>query len=278
MDISSKDLLSNIFPDAYYAVHRNCQPSWKLNRTTLNFHNLMLIYDGEGTFYKDGDRFTVSKGELIYFKPGDIREAYTSSSKLMKCFAVEFLYTCPILKDSHWQLQDCDLPFSTCQRIEDEYLFRRLMDLFTEFTDLKLSMKGTAAVKERALFTEILSLLIKYKNGTHYSYSNLKKVEKVVNYMVQNYTENITLKKLGDYLNISPSYLGNIFKEVTGQSVIDYLIHIRINKAKHFLIDGLTVSETAKKVGFNDIFYFSRAFKKYEGLTPSQFAENPTAY
>jgi YesN/AraC family two-component response regulator len=94
--------------------------------------------------------------------------------------------------------------------------------------------------------------------------------------MIQNYNQPITLKSLADYLQISPSYLGNIFKSITGKSVINYLIHIRINKAKHFLKDGLTVSETARKVGFNDVFYFSRAFKKYEGITPSQFIKTTT--
>ncbi|WP_127836806.1 AraC family transcriptional regulator [Clostridium prolinivorans] len=276
MESYSKELLVNIFPIISYAVNRDCPPSWKLVKTTINFHNLMLLYDGEAVFFKNGDMFKASKGDLIYYKPGDIREAYTFPSNPMKCFAVEFLYTCPILNNSKWTLTNCDLPFKTIEKLEDEYLFRKLFDLFYELTNLKLSIKGTTTIKERAVFTEILSLLFQYEKRPHYSYSNFKKVDKVINYMIQNYNQPITLKSLADYLQISPSYLGNIFKSITGKSVIDYLIHIRINKAKHFLKDGLTVSETARKVGFNDVFYFSRAFKKYEGITPSQFIKTTT--
>ncbi|HBM81303.1 MAG TPA: AraC family transcriptional regulator, partial [Clostridiaceae bacterium] len=72
---------------------------------------------------------------------------------------------------------------------------------------------------------------------------------------------------------ISPSYLGSMFKNITGKSVISYLIDIRINKSKQFLRDGLSVSEASQKVGFHDIFYFSRIFKKRQGITPSEFTK-----
>ncbi|WP_421757430.1 helix-turn-helix transcriptional regulator [Clostridium beijerinckii] len=58
---------------------------------------------------------------------------------------------------------------------------------------------------------------------------------------------------------------------MTGKSPISYLIDIRIRKSKDLLKDGHTVSDVSYLVGFNDIFYFSKCFKKYVGVSPSQY-------
>jgi YesN/AraC family two-component response regulator len=181
------------------------------------------------------------------------------------------LYTCPTFENGSWKLLNIELPFSHVQKIEDEHLFSRLADLFTLLTRSALSSKSRSKVKERSIFSEILTLLFQYKEGYQYSYSSVRKVDRVISYMTENYSQNITLQQLSDYAQISSSYLGSIFKKVTGKSTIDYLIDIRINKAKSLLRDGFTVSDTSKLVGFNDIFYFSRAFKKHEGISPSQY-------
>jgi YesN/AraC family two-component response regulator len=181
------------------------------------------------------------------------------------------LYTCPVYQNYHWELASSELPFSFFQKIDDEYLFSRLLDLFSRLNRSALSTKSRSKVTERSLFSEILTLLFQYKEGNLYNYSSMRKVDKVINYMTENYSKNITLQQLAEYSQISSSYLGNIFKKVTGKSTIDYLINIRINKATSLLKDGFTVSETSKLVGFNDIFYFSKAFKKHEGLSPSQY-------
>lgn len=267
--------LYEIFPNILRVVDRNATISWKLN-DTLPFYNLMLIYDGKVEFTRNNAKFQATRGDLVYFKPDDIRKAHTFSDNLMKAYAVDFLYTCPICENKQWKLIELDLPFSSIQRIEDEYLFSKLMDLFSKLSKSYLSSKDKSDVKGRAILIEILTYLFKYKEGNHYSYSNIRKVDKIISYMSENYAAAITLQDLANYAQISSSYLGNIFKKVTGKSTIDYLISIRINKAKELLLDGFSVSETSKLVGFNDIFYFSKCFKKYEGMSPTQYLQDFT--
>lgn len=272
MTMDSNNHLNQIFPEILYVVDRTATASWKLNNQ-MTSHNIMLIYEGNGEFICNNHKFNASKGDLIYFKPGDYRQAHTFSESLMKCFAVDFIYTCPVYINNEWKFVHRDLPLSCIQNIRDEFLFSKLRDLFSQLTKSALSSPSRNKVKERSIFTEILSLLFHHKDGSQINYSNVKKVDKVLNYMVENYGKNLTLKELADYAQISPSYLGNIFKKITGKSTIDYLIDIRINKAKSLLMDGLTVSETSKLTGFNDIFYFSKSFKKHEGISPSQYID-----
>jgi AraC-like DNA-binding protein len=264
--------LYEIFPQILRVVDRNANISWRLN-DTLGFYNIMLIYEGKAEFTSNNTNYTASRGDLIFYKIGDVRRAHTFSDNLVKCFAVDFLYTCPVYQDNQWEFVTAELPFSFFQKIDDEYLFSRLLDLFSRLNHSALSTKSRSRVTERSFLSEILTLLFQYKEGNISSYSNVRKVDKVINYMIENYSQNITLSQLAEYSQISSSYLGNIFKTVTGKSTIDYLINIRINKAKALLRDGFTVSETSKLVGFNDIFYFSRAFKKHEGISPSQYVD-----
>ncbi|MDP4087870.1 MAG: AraC family transcriptional regulator [Bacillota bacterium] len=274
--MNSSKYLYEIFPEILYVVDRSANLSWKLD-DRMNFYNIMLLYDGHAEFTSNNTTVQATSGDLLFYKLGDIRKAHSFAENPMKCFAVDFLYTCPVYQDGQWKFVGSELPFSFHQRIEDKYLFSRLVDLFSRLSRSYYSTKNASGVNERLVFSEILTLLFQYKEGNEFNYSNTRKVDKVINYMTENYMENITLQQLAEQSQISPSYLGNIFKKVTGKSAIEYLINIRINKAKFLLKDGFTVSETSKLVGFNDIFYFSKAFKQHEGISPSQYAEQQKA-
>ena len=270
MTQSAYNNLNNIFPELLYVVDRNATASWMLHNKMVN-HNLMLIYDGKAEFFCNGDRYLATRGDLIYFKPGDTRLARTFPDMPVKCFAVDFVYTCPIYKDGEWKSIEIDLPFSFSQRLTDDYLFLKITDLFSLLTKSVLSSGDRTAVKERSIFIEILALFFQFIQRGPNNYSSIRTIEKVIIYMIENHAGNLTLPMLAEYVGVSPSYLGSIFRSVTGRSTIDYLIEIRINKAKNLLKDGCSVSETSKLVGFNDIYYFSKTFKKHEGICPSKW-------
>lgn len=263
--------LSNIFPELLYVVDRNATASWRLYNNSMTNHNLMLVYDGRAEFFCNGSRHNASKGDLLYFKPGDMRIAGTNPESPVKCFAVDFTYTCPVYEAGRWAAYTPDLPFPFVQHLADEYLFRKLTDLFTQLTKSALSSGSLIEVKGRSVFSEILILLFQYLQRDQYNYSGIRTVEKVISHMTENYREGLTLDKLAEAAGVSASYLGSIFRKVTGRSTIDYLIEIRINRAKNLLKDGFSVSETSKLVGFNDLYYFSRAFKKHSGICPSKY-------
>jgi AraC-like DNA-binding protein len=263
--------LNNIFPELLYIVDRNATASWSLNNTKMTSHNLMLVYDGQAEFFCNGVRHLASRGDLIYFKPGDARIARTNPEMPVKCYAVDFVYTCPVFTDGEWRMVETDMPFLFSQRLADEYLFLKLSDLFLLLTKSALSTGNRTEVKKRAIFIEILMLLFQFVQRNQYNYSSTRTVERVISHMIEKHAGNLSMTDLAEYAGVSPSYLGSIFRNVTGRSTIDYLIEIRINKAKTLLKDGCSVSKTSKLVGFNDIYYFSRAFKKYNGVCPSKY-------
>lgn len=99
-------------------------------------------------------------------------------------------------------------------------------------------------------------------------------VDSIVQYLQTNYSNEINFTQIASDYNFSSSYLTKIFREHTGTSPIKYLIEYRIKIAKGLLKDtNLTIKEIAEKTGFIDQFYFSKCFKNYCGITPTQYKE-----
>lgn len=100
-------------------------------------------------------------------------------------------------------------------------------------------------------------------------------VESIKHYMTENLASQITMESIADSLSFNVSYLSKLFKKVVGQSPMQYLVELRMNKAKHLLISQpqMSVRQISEILGFEDQHYFSRVFKNYTDLSPIQFRE-----
>lgn len=101
-----------------------------------------------------------------------------------------------------------------------------------------------------------------------------KTIDRVKEYIQLNYAQNLSLQEISQHVYLSSTYLSFLFKSVTGETYIDYLKNVRIEKAKELLkrLD-LKVYEVAERVGYNDYKYFTLQFKKMVGLSPKEFRE-----
>ena len=92
-------------------------------------------------------------------------------------------------------------------------------------------------------------------------------------YMSQNYTNpNLMLQDVAKAVNMSKSRFSTVFSQTTGQSFTEYLIYLRLSKAKELLkTSNLKSSQIATEIGYNDSHYFSYIFKKNVGMTPSDY-------
>ena len=99
-------------------------------------------------------------------------------------------------------------------------------------------------------------------------------VSQALEYMEQNYQKPLSLTILANVVSLNYTYFSNIFKERTGISATKYLQLLRIRKAKELLIStDDRVREIAHKTGFTDERYFEKLFKRYEGVTPSDYRD-----
>lgn len=91
-------------------------------------------------------------------------------------------------------------------------------------------------------------------------------------YIRSHFKEKISVHNIGDKVHLSDSYLSHIFSETFGRTITEYLTSVRIDYAKTLLTKpGLSISDVALDSGFEDVSYFSRVFKKSEGITPRDY-------
>ncbi|MCF7688789.1 MAG: AraC family transcriptional regulator [Cephaloticoccus sp.] len=111
------------------------------------------------------------------------------------------------------------------------------------------------------------------------SYTNVSKpvaqpvtqISEVLAYLERHYAKPLTVEDLARVAGMSPTSLFRLFKEIMDRSPIDYLIHLRIDKAAQLLRrGGLRVGEVSGAVGFNDSNYFARQFRRITGRSPRQ--------
>ena len=106
-----------------------------------------------------------------------------------------------------------------------------------------------------------------------------QRLEKVIQFVEDNYTENITINEAAGIANYSVYHFARFFKETTGMTFEQYLRMYRLRKAEEFLFvtDDL-ITEIAYKVGFNSVKTFNRNFKEKYGCTPSIYRKSNTNY
>lgn len=86
------------------------------------------------------------------------------------------------------------------------------------------------------------------------------------------FAENKGIAEFAKMCNLSTSRFAHVFAQIVGTSPYKYLLNLRIRQGKYLLINtNLSILDIAKSVGYDDPLYFSRIFKKYEGLSPTQF-------
>lgn len=97
-------------------------------------------------------------------------------------------------------------------------------------------------------------------------------VDIAVEYINENYMQDLTLTFVADKVGVTSTYLSSLFSQTLDCGFIDYLNKVRIDRACNYLYNyQLKTYEVAYKVGFHDEKYFTKVFKKITGVSPSQF-------
>lgn len=153
-------------------------------------------------------------------------------------------------------LLEMDLPGS-----EDQAVFEKTYQAVVQASTLNILRKTMFDFFEST--TEII--LTKGKADIQSILQYLKK------YITNYYFEDISLDGLAELAGLNRSYLSHIFKEYFGISYIKYLTHVRIEKAKEFLVEGYKVKDVCNKVGYANYRHFCYIFRENTGMTPDGY-------
>jgi len=97
-------------------------------------------------------------------------------------------------------------------------------------------------------------------------------VDEIARFIRDNYNRELTLQEIAEHFFLSREYVCRRFKQETGENLIDFLSRVRIEKAKELLVNpNLKIVDISQTVGYQDEKYFSKVFKKLEGVSPNEY-------
>lgn len=131
-------------------------------------------------------------------------------------------------------------------------------------------------VLHTALEEQLLGLLFTYlcKSAHEQSHQEYSMIDRVVEYVQENYMTNITVKELSDYVHVSESYLSRLMSNCIGLPPMKYVTNVRIENAKRALKTDIPVEQIASLVGYTDPKNFSTAFRRETGYTPTKYRKH----
>jgi YesN/AraC family two-component response regulator len=239
-----------------------------------DFLEISYILSGSSTYNVENTKFQAKKGDLFLFNPGVYHNeiANINTSELHIGFNKVMLNGLPA---------NFMLPTSASSLVK---LVKYEAEFISCVNQIILEQERQEPGYELVLKTLVMRLIIillrelhREEGGTYNYKCSFESSEKanivhtITSYMKEHYNEQISLDKIAKNTYLSPIYISKIFKEETGDSPINYLINIRLNRAKELLEEGqLSIKAIAKFVGYEDAYYFSKLFKKHFGIPPSK--------
>lgn len=209
-----------------------------------------------------------SKRELVskFLKSGTLEE--------VNSFLDE--YFTDVLKQNSQSLLYCqyvvmDLYFSVTDFLEDlKISVEKLPEKCRNIN--KIVEMSSSAEKMKEQIRNLFEATLKQRDQ-HAMKKNSAVLEEARNYIKENYQkEDMSLNTVATQVNISPSYFSAIFSAETGETFVEYLTRIRLDKAKELLMcSSMRTSEIGYEVGYKDSHYFSYIFKKVVGCSPKEY-------
>jgi AraC-like DNA-binding protein len=147
-------------------------------------------------------------------------------------------------------------------------IFDQIIDEFRKREKLYLQYSST-------LLQQLIFLISKRDQYSRKLTPKEFSINETIEFLHHNVDLKISLNELANMAGYSISRYCHIFKDVTSFSPQQYIIHLKLEKAKQLMMDSrLSIQQIALEAGFNDQLYFSRLFKKHEGISPLHFRQN----
>lgn len=224
------------------------------------------VTSGKGVFSFGGKDYLLSGGDGFLLTPGVVASyAADSESPWQYCW-IGFNGT-----DAKRLVEQTGLSY---ENPVFHFSGTALPDRLEQICHLSCATHSNEARVEAGLLLFLADLMDAFgsSSAAHHA-SGYEYVQKAARFIEYNYSRSIDVEDIAASVGISRSHLYRLFMENISVPPNEYLMRCRMNKAAALLEEGrLSVGEVASSTGFSDQLYFSRVFKKYMGIPPSQYA------
>ncbi len=263
------------FSEIYYAI-------------PIHWHEeieFTIINEGIGEYKIDLIPYQLEKGDLVLVKPFSLHSIHQINNKNMHWSTMVFnlnmlksaitdgcliKYFAPILNNEH------QLPLIIKKNSKG---YDELFSTVTKIFDCYNSKDIAFEIELKSLLYHFFGLLYKHdliaKNKvTSLSSDVTNKIKIILNYINENYMDDISIKDMCSICNFSEYHFMRFFKKYIGMTCIEYINTYRLEMASKFLdTTANSIMDISFEVGFNNVSYFNKLFKSKYKLTPREFRE-----
>lgn len=233
---------------------------------------LIFLLEGEMTIRYQEERYQMKAEDIILINPGVSYEIENTRNALYGVASFSMRLTTSVLENRHMIFY--------CNSVVDEgHSYQDLRDIFFQITAEYTSRAHQTNCYMDSLMLKLLDCLVEnyqlnQESMEAYESENDARMREIMQYILANLDQEISLNELADRMFVSTSTLSRIFKKSTGVYFADYVMQLRVKTALGLLkYSEQNMTQIAMTSGFSNSASFNRAFRKVMGETPTEYRE-----
>jgi len=280
-----KYLLSNAAIPLRYFSCGNLISKQEFLHHRRNFDMNVLIMVVEGTLYisMGGVNYELGPNQYIFLRANEEHYGYKPSTGKLSYLWVHFLPNDSItsvsdktlLKGlSNPRIMNSHFDYYIMPEFGEIALTKRSPLLFNQLLDLsRQEMIYSNQIIDYALSLLVMELSQEFIEMHHRIKNNISpNILRIMEWIKANYYKTMSVADIANEFGYHPDYLSSLFKKTTNQTLISYINKTRIDISKSLITNyDISLKEAAYSCGFPDEKYYMKLFKKYEGMTPTQY-------
>ncbi len=244
-------------------------PSHTKNITTAraNWHEeleIQYIYSGEGCVLIDGEKHEVKAGDMVAINSNCVHLDATDS---------KLNYMAMIISTDFLRYADIDFSGVSFESvIRDERMEKLFSDVIAACGEQgRVCQRARVQMKLLALVTELYEYHTQKTAEKPKSNHGFETVKAAIAFIREGYSRKLSLDEIAAKVSTDKYNLSRSFKSATGQTVVGYINNYRCDRAKELIRSGAPINEAAIQCGFNNMSFFTKTFRKYTGVNPSEY-------
>lgn len=259
-----------------------CEPGFESGARKLYTYYFLYVHKGKGRFCIGEKSYNAVSGDLFFCSPGVSNSILADEEDPFLLTGIEFDFTnnhrynklaYPIQAELFQSLQMPEIiNFHDFQGFpdkislpDDSSIRSRIYEMINEFS---LQKKFWSSYVNGILQAFII-LVVQRVTQQGCGIRNTSKGDEIIQYLNRNYTNDLTNEKVAGIFHYHPDYVNKIVHAYTGMTLKQYVIDLRIRAAMNLLVQSnLSMESIAETVGYDNLQYFYRIFKKKTGFSP----------